>query len=391
MGRVQDLAMAGDKGEKGEEGEQPPSASATPEEPVPDQGVALAFSLGWQMAKLHLRPSARVAIDPEDRDRLPGVGDLQRGARTQLQIAEVKSLLHRLGEGLEKAGVDLPSTQRLDDAFESMGRAEIRAAVYRLHVQLLERLMAANFRYGKAYGLGRALADTCRAADADDLEQRWGEHRISALQEWLNDLQTALPPHSARAVSLSMDSWRTWVSERGRTQWESSPTELTSHLARQGHLWRALLSGEKEGTAMLEVGDYTQAADRLVGRSRAVLGVSLRRYRGPLSAVAGFVVVGVVAASRLDGAGEIIGVLGTAAAALGATWKGVGSTLATLASQLRAPLWGAELDDAIAVAIDRRPQAANAAPRALPDETPPSGPARGSATDPDSGPTPDLE
>ena len=142
---------------------------------------------------------------------------------------------------------------------------------------------------------------------------------------------------------------------------------------------------------MLKVSDYTEAADRLVERSREVLGASLRRYAGPLFAVAGLVVVGVAAASRLDGAGEVIGVLGAAAAALGVTWKGIGSTLATLASQLRAPLWGAELDYAIAVAIDRRPQAATTAIRALPDETPPSGPARASTTDPDSGPAPDSE
>lgn len=186
--------MADEKNEKGEEGDQPPATAATSEEPVPDQGVALAFSLGWQMAKLHLRPSGRVAVEPNQRKRLPGVGDLPRGLRTQLQMAEVKSLLHRLRDGLETAGVDVPSTQRLDDAYESMGPAEIHEAVYRLHVHLLERQMAANFRYGKAYGLGRALADTCRATGATDLEERWDEHRISALQEWLNDLQTALPP-----------------------------------------------------------------------------------------------------------------------------------------------------------------------------------------------------
>ena len=49
--------------------------------------------------------------------------------------------------------------------------------------------MAADFRVGKAYGLGRALADTCASSQsATRLGRELNEFRLKEIQGWLDDL-----------------------------------------------------------------------------------------------------------------------------------------------------------------------------------------------------------
>ena len=58
-------------------------------------------------------------------------------------------------------------------------RDAIRKAILNLHVALLIQLTAADYRLGKAYGLGRALADTCASAHGDETERRRAlEHHL---------------------------------------------------------------------------------------------------------------------------------------------------------------------------------------------------------------------
>ena len=78
-------------------------------------------------------------------------------------------------------------------------------------------MTAFDFTVGKAYGLGRALADTCCSAggDATDrqqaLEHDLGEFRALVLVGWLDDLKTVLPARSGQAVADSLQRWTRWA------------------------------------------------------------------------------------------------------------------------------------------------------------------------------------
>ena len=62
-------------------------------------------------------------------------------------------------------------------------------------------------------------------------------------------------------------------------------------LRRQGELWRALLSGEKQGADMLEISNYLDAARQLASQTATIVRGVVRRI--PL--LAGFIVALVVA------------------------------------------------------------------------------------------------
>lgn len=356
--------------------EQQDAQEATAPAPAHDPAVGHAFALGWQVARLHRRASPRRDLKPAA--QLPGASELPSGVRTEMGIEQVRAGLHALAGRLEAAAVEPPDTGALVAALRESSAAQIKERVYELHAELLVRLTAADFRLGKAYGLGRALADTGRVASLEDLDRQLGQFRVAQLQEWLADLSTALPQHAARAVALSLGDWRAWLeAARDGIVWETHGTRVHERLVRQTHVWRALISGEKEAVDMLGADDYASAADRLVERGRTVARASLRRYRSELQAVALVLlvaVVGIVAAVALDRDGGVVAGIGAAAAALGLSWRGIGSTLTGLVRELREPLWRAELDHAVAEAISCVPErvAGQAAPvRAA---TPPAGP-----------------
>jgi hypothetical protein len=78
-------------------------------------------------------------------------------------------------------------------------RDQYRAALSDLHVNLLVTLTAADSSYGKAYGLGRALADTtCPHQTRDQLARSFESHRIGQLYVWLDELVSLLPDHATR-------------------------------------------------------------------------------------------------------------------------------------------------------------------------------------------------
>jgi hypothetical protein len=122
-------------------------------------------------------------------------------------------------------------------------------------------------------------------------------------------------------------------------------------LARQGELWRSLLSGEKAGTDMLEIDDYVEAADRLAKRLRSVALHVLRRFWGTALLIVVLFVGGIVLALLDTRSATVVAGAGTILASFGLTWKGIGRTLGELTGKLERPLWGAELDAAITAAI----------------------------------------
>jgi hypothetical protein len=341
-------------------------AVAAPEPAAPadadgDPLVSRALVLGWQMARLHRTAVRMGTTGVSSEGKLPGLSRLSGGQRTEIGIAEVHAGLHLLGPRFEAAGLPTPSADDVNEAFHGTSSDALKEAVYCLHICILGRLAAADARLGKAYGLGRALSDTCAVETRAEAIEEFADGRAMQLREWLQDLESALPPHSARAVHLSMDRWVAWADMAAASPAPAAATtdeddDIQRALERQGRLWLALLSAQKSGTDMLEVRNYIDAADRLVTHAKTIIAGLLKRYRGSVAGAVAVFLVGVVIALASDEGGHVVAGIGVAAAALGVTWKGIGSQLGGLADDLRRPLWGAELDEAIAEAIDEVPE-----------------------------------
>jgi hypothetical protein len=347
----------------------PPPAAAPPASEDPD--VAIAFALGWQVAELyrdphHERPDARPL--PE---HLPGIGSLTESQRTDLGIRQIEAGLHRLGARIDAAGLGIPAVAPVRDAFggapdPATGKpVDLRGCVLSLHRETLETLSAADFRLGKAYGLGRAVADTGDVSDATSLASRFDHWRIRQLDTWLADLDTALPAHASSSVRKSLARWTEWASDPhlggGPFDWQRDLQSFRHILARQTELWRALLSGEKAGVDMLKADDYLAAAhEMLSGAAELAWGV-VKRLWFVVAVIAALVAAAVVLLATTDTASGNIAAVATLAAALGVTWQGVGKAIGRAASRLERPLWGAAVNIAVAQAITRLPEPSSSA------------------------------
>ena len=151
-----------------------------------------------------------------------------------------------------------------------------------VHVEILGHLTAADFRLGKAYGLGRALADTCRKPTDDaSLRRQLDRYRVANLLGWLDDLNSALPPHAGHAVAASLRVWSEWAARDGQPP--LAEQDVLKLLRRQGELWRGLLSGEKHGADMLDMKDWLEVAKGFQRRLRTAALSAI--WRMPLLAV----------------------------------------------------------------------------------------------------------
>ncbi len=246
-----------------------------------------------------------------------------------------------------------PTTEAARHALAGVapGDVQFRTAVFNLHVELLAALTAANFELGKAYGLGRALADTTREPRSlDALTEELRAGRVATLQAWLLDLASAFPPHAARPVSYSLLLWRDWAAKPSRNSGEDDRRVL--RLARrQGERWRAVLSGEKQATDMLELQDYVMAGSDMLRRLGSLLWRFVYRF-APLLIFAGALFAGGVALILADSsAAHIAAGLGGLAASIGLTWKGAGTSLGKAMGRLERPLWEAALDREVTTAM----------------------------------------
>jgi hypothetical protein len=178
-------------------------------------GVIAALVLGWHVAELF---HANLPRSPQRRqassDKLVGIGELDSRSRARLLLAQVQADLQRAWQ-FEDSGQPPPEL----DSVQSLLKAEVRqpgqlqTAVAELHRHLLVTLTAADFRLGKAYGLGRALAETIllpNARDPQTFQQVFARHRLANLLGWLADLKSAFPVHAAEAVRGSLQTWAAW-------------------------------------------------------------------------------------------------------------------------------------------------------------------------------------
>ena len=139
--------------------------------------------------------------------------------------------------------------------------------IFTLRCRLLEALTVSDVLLGKAYGLGRAIAETAPLpANAITGEQRAGQFRcmfdagrVITIKDWLADLKTLLPDHTAYAVSRSLHDWQGWVAGALDTaDWAGARSAIRV----QGRLWRELLTGEKAARDILSLSDYLAAGRR---------------------------------------------------------------------------------------------------------------------------------
>lgn len=324
--------------------------------------VQRAFALGWHVAQLYHAPVARdpgQAEAPEP--RLVGLSGLNPGSRYRLQLRMVEADIHAIG--LTAVGdAHVPSTLPIEQTLLAAAHTgdQVRAGIYQLHVALLEALTVADFRLGKSYGLGRALAETALVPISSPPDQREAAlsellkpGRILELTRWLSALKSELPDHAAYATNRTLE---TWIGQNPEVLRADMPATVAA-LNQQGRVWRALLSGEKAAVDMLNEGDYLKAAEALVVRSGRLLGNFFRHFWWAVLAtlvVAGLLVWWIYA-THLTSGSKVAASIATVAAGLGLSVKGATGALTKAATSLEGPLWQSELDESIAIAATRLP------------------------------------
>lgn len=330
-------------------------------DPAPDPRVAAAFALGWQIAVLY-RPERRRRNTPASEDDLPSLGRLDAMQFMEFGLAQVQVAIANLHDPVDRSGLTLPDVTAVRERLRAAeGAAARRAEIRAMHVQLTSSLGAVDFRLGKAYGLGRAIADSCRnPTTTETLRAEFGEARIATLVSWLDDLSSAFPAHAGHSVRESLRRWQRWTRDAGE---QPEDSEVWALLRRQGDLWRSLLSGEKLGTDMLEVDNYLDAADRTFRQLRGLAGRFVKRFPAVAVFVVGLFLGGVALIVVGASSATVVAGLGGILASVGLTWRGIGGSLGRLLRQLERPLWGAAVDAAITEAITLTPRTGRAPAR----------------------------
>ncbi len=322
--------------------------------------VCAAVALGWQMAELFHsdhEEKAPAEQSPTDRPDLPGVGKLQHEERQELRIAQLSR-----GLALLSSATKDEQLARLNDELHEVTKSGgVPHDLDRLHVKLLSALTVANFRLGKAYGLGRALFETCwempagDTANPDDtakyhqaLGHHLGEKHLAKLIAWCLDLKSVLPDHAGQAVAGSLERWRSWGRQKPWTSIE--PADFSRRLRRQGERWRAILTGEKDARDLLTTTTYINAGEELISDAAEVTLGFVKRFWALVALMAVLLFGGLAAILLANKNGAIAGLV-SVATALGLSWKTVSPTLSRLSGKLSGPLWEAELDAAITDAV----------------------------------------
>ena len=314
--------------------------------------VCAAVALGWQMAKLYHSPVPRgLAEDPHRADRLPGFSGFSAATHTKWlseQIAVTAgSLVADPPPALIRALDDVAGRLRTP-GLEPDGTL---GAVFTLHCRLLEALTVTDFGLGKAYGLGRALAETAlvpAAAAAGEVAGEFREllaaGRLTTVKDWLVELKTVLPDHAAYAVSSGLDDWRAWVAQqRTPADWRAAQAATRT----QGYLWRELITGEKAAVDMLNVSGYLAA------------GRQIARRAWPVTAAVALIAVGVVVAMFLlhsiPPTARLIAALAWIGGTLLAALKASGALFGSAVKGAEGWLWQTELDESVVQAATRLP------------------------------------
>lgn len=387
----------------------------------PDSGLfgspsaeTLCFQLGWSMERLYRARPFEPAGAPRLPDRLPGLSRLTRLERAEIDYGRVHACLSGLSHALSWPGDQVPSIAGIGTCLAGLRNmppaglpppatdagddeaGDYQAAVLRGHLNLITTIEAAGATLGKAYNLGRALADTCRPhQDQASLQRNFEPNRLAHLMQDLRDLASALPPHAAKAVVQSMTWWRDTVYLADRTELgqdrrnllgsvrtdapglrtrqgmpnkrmstaapSGDPELLQQVLPRQGELWRVVLTGEKAPLDLLSTDDYLAAARRAVDQGRRIAARTL--VAAPMTTVSLFVlitgvlaaVLAVIYASHASYGGKLAAFLVAVGGYLASLARAAGPRFRSAAKAVEHPLWQAALDYVSAEAISVAP------------------------------------
>ncbi len=378
-----------------------------------EQMVMVAINLGWQLAEIYalVRPdelgpppepidqAAAAVAHPDANNRprarlqpdLPGASGLTAGQQLQLKFDQVDVWARQLAPKLSDAGLAVPDSSGWPalsrHRHSAEGRYELAAAILEFHCDTLTRLTAADYRLGRAYGLGRALADLSlrpQAASWKSFTEDLRFGRVQTISSWLGELRTVLPDHAAGAVQGSIAQWQAWAAnpprdgvtlhvsaERqgadgadqpqggGMPQGADQPqgASAVDMLREQGRRWRSLLTGQVGPLDELAPEDFVDAADYLLGRIRAILLRVLAQYWRAVMAGMLIMIAAVVGAFFVftSPVGKSIGAAFSFLAWFGITGKLVSAALQRAVGQAEESLWQGELDLAVARAITQLP------------------------------------
>ena len=302
-----------------------------------DPNVSVAFQLGWTIEIIASSPR-------EDTVKtLPGLEGYPEGTFSKILGQRLAGALAKLKEVIAKAGMEIPAdVAKLAETLKAGGELSDPEALRSIHGDVVAMLIGTDRKLARAYGLGRALRKLITPPLARD---EFADATIAPIINGLDDLSSAFPPHAGRSVAISMQRWQaTLQPDDGRLP----DAEL---VARQGELWRSLLGADKLGRDMLEPENYLDAATNLARRYSRIVARALRPFLPWLAIALLLFVGGIVLIVADDKTGTVVAGIGGILASLGLTWKGAGGALGDLAGKLERPLWGAELDTAIADAI----------------------------------------
>jgi hypothetical protein len=355
-----------------------PAPSSDPEL---ETAACTALGLGWQVAELYdeplPRPDGGGDTHPVD---LPGLSHLTTHEKVALRVAQIERGVRALAQNFTSAHVTAPPTADLHAALDAKATpAQVRQLIYNLHVALFSALTVADYRLGKAYGLGRSLCDTTRSSQSvQELKSHLGHGRLSNLIGWCEELKTVLPGHAGQSTADSVRRWQAWADTQ---KWEEAPKwdakvirDLRRRLRLQGERWRGVLTGEKNPKDLLTIPTYVQAGEKLLADAASIGWGVIKKLWLPVLVSVLLVGLGVVVI-LLGSGNNVVAGLASIATGLGISWKTITPNITNLARKLADPLWGAELDEAIVVAVtDRLIWQASTAP---PAEGPPPAPAQG--------------
>jgi hypothetical protein len=323
--------------------------------PIIVPSACTAFAIGWQTGSLLSDTSLYDAAVGEKGTRSE-LTALQPVEQVKRALDQIRGGLFKLTVHLEAAGFDPIRTDVLEEALQrASGQDQLHQVLTAFDAEVAGSLTAADGRLGKAHDVGRALAETCFAPEDQKSFDRAFGPRIVDIKSWLADLASSFPAHASRAVVLSLRSWEAWAADPRlddeTLDWPRHGAAVRTALRRQGEVWRALLTGEKDGRDMLDAWHYLRAANSLV----AEMVSTMWRFARPLSlplALLFLLLAGGIALLVVAGEfGQIVGAIATVVGALGLTGAGIRARLGQATTQLQTYLWGAELDLAVADAV----------------------------------------
>lgn len=349
-------------------------AETSPEPLEPDvdnsAAVTMAIEFGWRLAQLYeeVLASARRGLPKEPEappPHLPGLGARDDFERAMELVQRIDLACQRLG--IDSAG---PLIASLRSVVQEDGHSlnAVRQCVLDLYAACEDHLTTYPPRVATALGLGRLLADTCwlpHSSDPSSFKERFDYWRIGNAYRWLEALDSSLPVGASSAVRHSLVWWERSMAPR------ATPTSIIRRLSArrnrelvvralhsQAEAWRVLLTGERSAASIPSASDHIGASLRLLRSVRSMTLQFIWHWLGLLVGLGTALgaTIWAVATYAPSGAGRVTGVALSAVAALGLTWRGVGSTLGKALVRLEDPLRVAEVDIATAIGVTTLPR-----------------------------------